>query len=144
MRIYNLVLWTALLFLPAKKGDFLLQVKNIDSASGVLRVAIYNGEQNFLKAGTELTGATKLVDAKKDLQIAIPDLPFGKYAIAIYHDVNNNGKLDKNYLGIPTEPYAFSNNPKVKWRSPTFAETQVELNSQQKDLHLELKRWKKY
>jgi len=58
--------------------------------------------------------------------------------------VNNNGQLDKNYLGIPIEPYAFSNNPKVKWRSPTFTETQVELDEAQKDLSVELKRWRKH
>jgi len=38
------------------------------------------------------------------------DVPIGTYAIAIIHDTNSNGKLDKNFLGIPKEGYAFSNN----------------------------------
>jgi len=37
-------------------------------------------------------------------------LPAGDYAMKAFHDVNGNGKLDTNPFGIPTEPYAFSNN----------------------------------
>ena len=143
MRIYLFVLWTAALFTPEKKGELVLQIKNIESASGVLHIAVYD-EGNFLQEEKELLKMTAIVQTQQDLRVAIPDLPFGTYAVAIYHDVNNNGKLDKNYLGIPAEPYAFSNNPKAKWRSPTFDETQIELSSQQKNLSVELKRWKKH
>lgn len=143
MRIHLFVIWTIALLAPAKKGELILQVKNIESARGMLHIAVYD-EKNFLQEGKELLKTTATVQNQQDLRVAIPDLPFGTYAIAVYHDVNNNGKLDKNYLGIPAEPYAFSNNPRAKWRSPTFDETQVELNAPQKDLHLELKRWKKH
>lgn len=144
MWIINLALCTTFFLFFEKTGNLVLQIKNVDAAEGTLRVAVYEGEQNFLKTGKELITTSRIVKSKKDQQVILSEVPFGKYAIAIYHDVNDNGKLDKNYLGIPTEPYAFSNNPKVKWRSPTFAETQVEFNSQQKDLHLELNRWKKH
>ncbi len=144
MRLYNIVFLATILLLPYKKGDLVLQVSNIETPSGSLRVAIYDSEQNFLIDGNEISLKIAPVKATNALRISISDLPFGKYAIAIYHDVNNNGQLDKNYLGIPIEPYAFSNNPKVKWRSPTFTETQVELDEAQKDLSVELKRWRKH
>ena len=38
------------------------------------------------------------------------DIPPGTYAIAVFHDENANGKLDKNFLGIPCEGYGASNN----------------------------------
>jgi uncharacterized protein (DUF2141 family) len=144
MRIFNLALCAMLLLYFEKKGELILQISNIDTAEGTLRAAVYNGEQHFLKTGNAFIGAAKPVKSKKDLQITISEIPFGKCAVAVYHDINNNEKLDKNYLGIPTEPYAFSNNPKVKWRSPTFSETQIEFNSQEQALHLELRRWKNY
>ena len=38
------------------------------------------------------------------------ELPEGEYALLIYHDENENGKLDKNVFGMPKERYGFSNN----------------------------------
>ncbi|MBT5574281.1 MAG: DUF2141 domain-containing protein [Alphaproteobacteria bacterium] len=48
------------------------------------------------------------------------ELPDGIYAIGVYLDVNFNNKLDKNFFGIPSEPYGFSNNAKAFLRSPSF------------------------
>lgn len=143
MRIYLFVVWTILFATPEKKGELILDVQNIESADGILHVAIFD-KSNFLQEGKELLKKTILVQKIKNQRLTIPNLPFGTYAVAIYHDVNKNGKFDKNVFGIPVEPYAFSNNPKVKWRSPTFDETQIELDTPQKDLQLELKRWKKH
>ena len=46
----------------------------------------------------------------KSVVYSFKDVPFGTYAVAIFHDTNSNGKLDKNLFGIPKESYAFSNN----------------------------------
>lgn len=54
------------------------------------------------------------------------DLPAGQYAVMVVHDANDNGKMDSNVIGIPTEPYGFSNNPRVM-RKPTFEETRFAL-----------------
>lgn len=54
------------------------------------------------------------------------DLPAGHYAVMVIHDANDNGKMDSNVIGIPTEPYGFSNNPQVM-RKPTFEEARFEL-----------------
>lgn len=143
MRILLFVLWTAMLFAPEKKGELILNVKNIESTNGIIHVAVFD-QSNFLQEGKELLKTAIPVQKSQNQRVTISDLPFGTYAVAIYHDVNNNGKFDKNALGIPAEPYAFSNNPKVKWRSPTFDETKIELNAAQRSLQMELKRWRKH
>src|SRR5262245_49789263 len=43
----------------------------------------------------------------------INDVPYGDYGVAVFHDENSNGKMDKYVLGIPLEPYGFSNNVRV-------------------------------
>lgn len=50
----------------------------------------------------------------------------GTYAIAAFHDTNNNGKLDRS-LGIPREGFAFSNNPAMRPRAPTWAEARFQV-----------------
>lgn len=51
----------------------------------------------------------------------------GKYAVVAFHDVNGNEELDKNMLGIPTEPYGFSNNARGMLGPPDLAEQLVDV-----------------
>ena len=144
MLLHALVWLFSPFLLTENKGELVLHIKNLDTPKGVIRVAVYDDEKKFLQTGNETLGKIIPVHTAEELQVNLLDLRFGYYAIAIYHDVNDNGALDKNYLNIPTEPYAFSNNPAVKWRSPTFQETQIEFSVPQKELTLELKRWRKH
>ena len=144
MVLYALVWLISPFWLTENKGELVLHIKNLDTAEGVIRIAVYDDEKKFLQEGNEKLGKMVPVSTISELEVDLPDLNFGYYAIAIYHDVNANGELDKNYLNIPIEPYAFSNNPAVKWRSPTFQETQIEFSVPEKELTLELKRWRKH
>ncbi|MBZ0108020.1 MAG: DUF2141 domain-containing protein [Candidatus Scalindua rubra] len=49
------------------------------------------------------------------------DILPGKYALAVIHDENVNGKLDTNWLGIPKEGYGFSNDVKGVLGAPAFS-----------------------
>lgn len=55
------------------------------------------------------------------------DLPPGKYAASVLHDENKNGKMDKNFAGIPEEGYGVTNNPKPRLRAATFDEARFTL-----------------
>jgi outer membrane protein len=55
------------------------------------------------------------------------DVPSGKVAILVYHDANNNGRIDKNFVGIPREPLAISNNYEPKG-PPRFSRASFNLS----------------
>lgn len=48
------------------------------------------------------------------------ELPEGVYAIKLFLDLNGNGEMDTNFLGIPKKPFGFSNNAKGKLGPPSF------------------------
>lgn len=48
------------------------------------------------------------------------DLPPGEYAFFLYQDVNNNGQLERSFVGLPKEPYAFSNNVEIHLSKPSW------------------------
>jgi uncharacterized protein (DUF2141 family) len=50
-----------------------------------------------------------------------------EYALAIYHDLNENGKMDAGIFGIPTEKYGFSNNAKGHMGPPSYHKSRIEL-----------------
>ncbi|MEA2027999.1 MAG: DUF2141 domain-containing protein, partial [Campylobacterota bacterium] len=64
----------------------------------------------------------------KTLKYQFKNIPKGHYAIALFHDQNGNGELDYNIFGIPTEGYAFSNNPKVLGE-PNFEDAKFKLTN---------------
>jgi uncharacterized protein (DUF2141 family) len=57
--------------------------------------------------------------------VIVFDVAPGTYAAAAHHDANANGKVDTNFLGIPREGYAVSNDPRPRFRAPRFSEAQV-------------------
>lgn len=52
-------------------------------------------------------------------------IPYGRYAVVVYHDANSNGMLDKNGLGMPTETWGVSNNVRPFLRAPKFIECAI-------------------
>jgi len=67
----------------------------------------------------------------------ITDLPAGEYALAIFHDENNNGKLDTNWLGIPKEKVAFSKAKMKTFGPPKFKECAFKMSSDH-EIHIDL------
>jgi uncharacterized protein (DUF2141 family) len=65
------------------------------------------------------------------------DLEPGAYAIAVLHDENGDGKMEKNFLGMPKEGHGASNNPMVK-RPPTFEEARISVNAGPQTLEIKL------
>lgn len=107
------------------KCQLTITVQNIGSPEGSIRAALYDSEGNFLKTGT-YTSST--INENKEAILVFEGVAKGKYAVSIYHDENNNGKLDTILFGIPSEPYGFSNDAKGSFGPPSFEDSSIELN----------------
>lgn len=118
-----------------------VEIVNIAQAKGTLRLALYNDARRFEKQGESAYQQILPIKKTGALTVTFPDVEAGRYALAVFHDVNNNGELDTNFLGIPTEPYAFSRNPRAKWKAPTFDETVFDFSGRE-HLQVSLKTWK--
>ncbi len=106
----------------------------------MLWIGLYNSEESFLiKEKAILIGENVTQTGKMEIQI--PDISHGAYAIAIFHDVNNNGEMDRNFLGIPSEPFSFIRKPKSKWRLPRFEEVVLEIYQPRQVFQVPLKKW---
>ncbi|MCH9852515.1 MAG: DUF2141 domain-containing protein [Alphaproteobacteria bacterium] len=68
-----------------------------------------------------------LFDSKNPTQIlALPD---GIYAISAFHDLNDDGELNRNLVGLPTEPYGFSNDARGTFGPAKFADAQFTITA---------------
>ena len=105
-------------------ADLSVQISDIKTAEGRVMVAVYGNAADFLKAPLQAVTAAADPAGKT---VVLRDLPPGEYALAVYHDANGNGKMDKNMMGIPTEDYAFSNNAIGKFGPPAFDSARITL-----------------
>ena len=101
----------------------IIVIEDIREANGTLQVQILAGQAQFDGDGAIAQFLEPAVEGSLTLTAA--DLPPGEYAVRVMHDVNGNDELDANFVGMPTEPYAFSNNAKgmfglAKWEDARF------------------------
>jgi uncharacterized protein (DUF2141 family) len=99
---------------------------------GMLIVGLYKEKDGFPKKDK----AYRILDYKpvgeSTVVVKFSGLEKGTYAVALFQDLNNNGKLDKNFFGVPTEPYAFSNNVTPKLSAPVYDDCKFLLPNQSK------------
>ena len=91
-------------------------------ATGILAVEVYNDNtKDFLSSEGRIKRAR--VAAQADSQTVCINVPgAGTYAVASYHDVDGDRKLDRKWNFLPKEPFALSNDPKLKLRKPRHSE----------------------
>ena len=100
---------------------------------GQMLFALYDSEANHMEE-TFKTAEVKIENGKA--QVIVSDLKSGYYSFSYFHDENSNGELDTNLVGIPKEPYGFSNGEKGRFGPPDFEDCKIKIDS---DLNLEIK-----
>ncbi|MCT4628773.1 DUF2141 domain-containing protein [Winogradskyella sp.] len=106
--------------------NLIIEVEEANSNDGKMFVAVYNEEAKFLRKSYK---GTKSKIVNNSCSVTFEDLPKGTYAVSIYHDKNNNGKLDRNFLGIPKESYGCSNDAKGFMGPPKWNDAKFELKT---------------
>ncbi|RZJ56078.1 MAG: DUF2141 domain-containing protein [Flavobacterium sp.] len=115
--------------LSAQNVNLTVTVSGLKNNTGVVKVGLYNSDETFLK-----TSYKSLVSEIKNDQATVTfvGIPAGEYGISTYHDENNNGKLDKNMMGIPSEDYAASNNAKGFMGPPSYKDAKFTVSKDSK------------
>ena len=94
------------IFLFAEEKKLTIQITNVTSEEGQIILAIYNSSENYDK---RIAFQEVKLKPKIDTVIFETNLPDGEYLVMLVHDINNNGKLDTSFIGMPKEPVGLSN-----------------------------------
>jgi len=103
-----------------------VKIVEADSNDGQMFISVFNKEDSFLNIAFKGT-KSKLTD--NGCEVVFEGIPKGTYAVSIYHDENDNGKMDSNFIGIPKEDYACSNDAKGFMGPPKWKDAKFELRS---------------
>ena len=83
-----------------------VEITNITTDEGQIILAIYNSSDNYDKRIAFQEVKLKPEIDTVTFETSVPD---GEYLVMLVHDINKNGKLDTNFIGMPKEPVGLSN-----------------------------------
>ena len=90
----------------AEEKKLTVEITNITSEEGQIILAIYNSSENYDK---RIAFQEVKLKPEMDSVIFETNVPDGEYLVMLVHDINNNGKLDTSFIGMPKEPVGLSN-----------------------------------
>jgi len=147
---------------PARGADLDIEVRGVKVRSGQIQAGLFANAEDFtldiaLRATISPEGRISAgVYTREDQMprpaaatasapvqgrtviLRIADVEPGDYSLALYQDVNDDGKLDMSLSGTPLEPWGMSNNPRVSDRAPVWEEGRFTLPAEGMRLVIEL------
>ena len=120
----------------ANSTDLVIHIQGFENSKGVAKVGVFNSQENF-KDSTPFKGFNfKITNNQAGRTIT---LPYGEYAVKVYHDENSNNELDTMMFGIPSEDYGFSNDATGSFGPPEYKDAAFILNSPEKKITINIK-----
>ena len=111
--------------------DLKVEASGFPSNEGKAFISVFRDSDEFPVYGKQFKGMRTVISGKLASTV-FDDLPPGTYAVAVFHDKNGNGRLDRNLLGIPTEHYGFSNDAREMFSAPSFTSAAFNLKQDRK------------
>lgn len=104
-----------------------LTVQNVKNSKGTIVVDLHNDTPEDFLVWDRVVLRVRAKAVEGETNVCVPLLQAGQYALAVYHDKNSNTEFDKNFLGIPSERFGMSNDPKFGLSQPDLADVLFEV-----------------
>ena len=105
----------------------LIITSDTKSAEKIYLAVFTAATQTDFHSGTPFFTTKLLPNSAGAITYHISDLPPGRIAVSAFHDLNGNQHLDTNALGMPIEPYGFSNNARGLFGPPNFSDVAIQI-----------------
>lgn len=113
--------------LAAEPCPVTLVAQGVDSTPGSVGFVVFASADGWPENHEKALRREAAPARPGEVAVTLPDLPSGRYAIALIHDENGNRRLDRKPSGRPREGWGMSNNPKAVLRTPGFPAAAVTL-----------------
>jgi len=100
--------------------DVEVRISGLRNAKGVVQLAVFTSQENYNKEIAFFNKSYSKVSAGKGELVVNISLKTGIFGIAVFDDEDENGRMNKNFFGIPTEGFGFSNYESKGIGSPGF------------------------
>jgi len=118
------------LFGEEKKGTLKIKVTGIVASEGDIHVGLFSTKKDYKNKSNQYRKGIYPVTGK-ELIITYKEVKYGEYAIIIFHDINKNDTMDSNSLGLPKEPFGFSNDATPGLSAPAYSRVTFLINKEE-------------
>ena len=109
----------------AVQNRLTINVQGLKAAQGKVCYSLFSSSAGFPTSPTQAIRAACIPAKASSSAIAFGNLTPGTYAVAVFHDMNGDGQLNKNTFGIPVEGFGFSQNPGIISGPPKFRDAAI-------------------
>jgi uncharacterized protein (DUF2141 family) len=99
-------------------ATLVVELHGMTSDAGAVVYAVWRGPEGWLEDGAVREGSVSVAGGAGTIKL--DGLPYGEYAVSVYHDRNGNGRLDTGLFHIPKEPIGTSNDAKIRFGPPRY------------------------
>lgn len=119
-------------FCVSQTANVILIIEGVKETKGDMKIAIYNNAEDYSKSENYFLYEDIAVTTK-DFEYMFQNIPHGTYVISVFHDLDTNDKLNTNWIGMPKEPFGFSNDAKGRMGPPKFEDASFKV---EKDMEI--------
>jgi uncharacterized protein (DUF2141 family) len=136
-----LLLSAAVSHADAPPAAAILSARLVDlrNNNGMVGCALYASAKGFPEDPSAAMQTKWCPIADKEARCSFDPIPAGTYAVACFHDENNNRKLDTGMFGIPTEGVVSSNDAKGVMGPPSFKDARFSFKGAPTELRLRVR-----
>ena len=125
---------------PLAGTDVTVTVTQLRNAEGLVIACMTGDPARFPKCRSGTPSYRTIVDAHAGkVTLTFPGVAPGRYAIALLHDENNNGKADRALGMMPREGFGFSRDAKVRMGPPSFSDAALDLGGKDRELTIRMR-----
>ncbi|MDG2412241.1 MAG: DUF2141 domain-containing protein [Halioglobus sp.] len=119
-------------------GILIVEISGLKDVTGDVYIAVYNSEDDWLSEDAVFASEKVAIADALDGELVRTELqlPLDDYALTVFYDADGDGELDTNFIGIPKEPFAMSNNAVAKFGPPKYDEAVFTLGAEPHIQHI--------
>ncbi len=114
---------------PPTGAKLTVEIAGLRNDHGAMYCELFATPDGYPKDSPKAVQLKKAPISRQTASCVFEGLAPGTYAVAAYHDENDNGKLDTNFLGIPSEGVAASNDAKGTMGPPSFEKAKLAVST---------------
>ncbi len=103
-----------------------IRIEGLRNAQGIVRLCLTRDSAHFPDCNGDPAAIRRSIPAARAAELRIEGAAPGSYALAVIHDENGNGRLDR-FMAIPREGFGFSRNPRLRMGPPRFEEVRFDV-----------------
>lgn len=104
-----------------------VEITGLRSSDGKVGISLFRSEEGFPGDSEKAIERAYIEIENQSATVIFEDLLPGNYAIAVYHDEDEDGEIETNFIGIPKEGTGSSNNPKARMGPPRYEDCKFDI-----------------